>query len=407
MFTEARREKILCLLLEKGSVTVNHLAALFSVSKETIRHDLNYLQSAGLACRCYGGALLNKKIIHRDITHHSGYDIQKLLDVVIQHSKKKQQVNKMNGTVCVIGSFNVDIVSAVPRFPQPGESIMAQSCQFGPGGKGANQALAAARALASVHFVGKTGKDQFQEFARRHLETSVIDSFTLYQSTTAATGNAVIYVSEENGENMIAINRGANWQLSHDEIAFVYKNIASADILLVQLEINPDATLQAIKYARDNQVAVILNPAPYTPEITALLSYVDIITPNETEASLLSHIPVKDMASAKAAAEIICSQGPGTVIITLGAKGALLKDDTGFSQIPVFPAIGVDTTGAGDAFNGALAAAIARGEKLINACYYASAFASLAVELEGAANMPEHDKVMNRMADKLQTFSDE
>lgn len=401
MFTETRREKILCLLLEKGSVSVNNLAKLFAVSKETIRHDLNYMQSAGLVCRCYGGALLNKKNIHRDITRHSGYDIRHLLDAVIQHSRKQQKVNKMRGAVCVIGSFNVDIVSMVPRFPKPGESIMAQSCQFGPGGKGANQALAASKALASVHFVAKTGNDQFQEFARRHLETSVIDSFTLYQSSSAATGNAVIYVSEENGENMIAINRGANWNISHDEITFVYKNISSANILLVQLEINLDATLQAIKYARKNQVKVILNPAPYTPDIISLLPYIDIITPNETEASLLSDIPVKDIDSAKAAAEAIGSQGPGTVIITLGAKGALLKDNMGFSLIPAFPAIGVDTTGAGDAFNGALSAAIARGEKLINACYYASAFASLAVELEGAANMPEHDKVMSRLADKL------
>lgn len=401
MFTEARREKILRQLLERGNVTVNNLAKLFSVSKETIRHDLNYLQSTGLVCRCYGGALLNKKNVHPDITHHSGYDIQNLLDVIIQHGSKKQRVNRMRGAVCVIGSFNVDIVSTVPRFPQPGESIMAQNCQFGHGGKGANQALAAAKALASVYFIGKTGKDQFQEFARRHLETSVIDNFTLYQSDSAATGNAVIYVSEENGENMIAINRGANWQLSHDEIAFVYKDIASADILLVQLEINLDATLQAIKYARKHQVKVILNPAPYTPEIIDLLPYVDIITPNETEASLLSSIPVKDIDSAKEAAKAICAQGPGTVVITLGAKGALLKDDTGFSQIPVFPAISVDTTGAGDAFNGALSAAIARGEKLISACYYASAFASLAVELEGAANMPEHDKVMNRLAGRL------
>lgn len=170
MFTEARREKILRQLLERGNVTVNNLAKLFSVSKETIRHDLNYLQSTGLVCRCYGGALLNKKNVHPDITHHSGYDIQNLLEVIIQHGSKKQRVNRMRGAgaVCVIGSFNVDIVSTVPRFPQPGESIMAQSCQFGHGGKGANQALAAAKALASVYFIGKTGKDQFQEAENHH-----------------------------------------------------------------------------------------------------------------------------------------------------------------------------------------------------------------------------------------------
>ena len=306
----------------------------------------------------------------------------------------------MKGKVCILGSFNVDIVAKVERFPKGGESLLAVGSTLGPGGKGANQATAGSRAGAKVHFVSKVGKDQFSQFAYDHLTSSEIHSFTLYQSDTEPTGNAIIYVSQENGENMIAIYSGANTTISEDEVAAITPELEDSDVLLVQLENNFVATLSAMKLAKALGVKVILNPAPFSNNALDCLEYVDLITPNETEASQLSGIEVQDLASAKEAARRIVSQGAKRVIITMGSRGALLLDGDQFQYIPAFPAMSVDTTGAGDAFNGALASSIANGQTLVQAATYASAFASLAVEREGASNMPDHEQVLARLAQR-------
>jgi ribokinase len=208
----------------------------------------------------------------------------------------------------------------------------------------------------------------------------------------------LIYVSQDDGENMIAIYSGANKTLSSDEIASMSPELASSNVLLVQLENNFDATLNAMKLARALGVQVIMNPAPFSPDILGCIDLIDIITPNETEASLLSGVEITDLESARAAALAIVARGARRVIITMGSHGALIYDNQQFQHIPAFPALSVDTTGAGDAFNGALAAAIADGQTLAQAATFASAFASLAVEREGASNMPAYQQVISRLA---------
>jgi sugar/nucleoside kinase (ribokinase family) len=171
-------------------------------------------------------------------------------------------------------------------------------------------------------------------------------------------------------------------------------------VLLVQLENNISATLNVLKLAQTLGVRVIMNPAPFSRDVLSCMNFIDILTPNETEASLLSGIEITDLASAKDAALAIVQLGAQCVIITMGSQGALLYDQRQFQHISAFPALSVDTTGAGDAFNGALAAALADGQSIAQAATYASAFASLAVEREGASNMPDREQVLTRLAQR-------
>jgi len=400
MFTEKRRRLIVELLYKNESVYVNELAVLFNVSKETIRNDLNFLAQKGVIKRCHGGAMIENKTLNAEA-------INKFDSTIIDFFKKiktyKENIpektsKKMSAKVCILGSFNVDIIANVGRFPKGGESILSTDSIIGPGGKGANQALAASKSLADVHFVAKVGKDQFSQFAYDHLSSSCIKSMTLYQHEEAKTGSALIYVSQEDGENMIAIYPGANQSITDEEVFAITPELANADIFLTQLENNFSATLNAITLAHKLGVNVILNPAPYSPDALKCLHMVDFITPNETEASLLSGIEVSNLESAKRAAECIKEQGVGCVIITMGSKGALIFDGKKHEYIQAFKAMSVDTTGAGDAFNGAFAAAIARGESVVQAARFASAFASLAVEKIGASNMPDHDSALSRLS---------
>ncbi|SIQ93049.1 ribokinase [Aeromonas sp. RU39B] len=400
MFLEERRNQILNYLDEHERATVDTLSGLFSVTRETIRSDLGALAKKGLVQRCHGGAIIVRRNMQAKLIGESGGHFEVLLQRLEQQRQHRSQGKKMRGNVCILGSFNVDIVAKVDRFPKGGESLLATASTLGPGGKGANQAMAASRAGARVHFVAKVGTDQFSQFAFDHLSASDIHSFRLYQSEVAPTGSAIIYVSQQDGENMIAIYPGANKTLSDDEIAEMTHELSQADVLLVQLENNFPATLNAIKLAHTLGVKVVMNPAPYASEVVDLLPYIDVLTPNETEASLLSGIDIIDISSAREAARTIIERGAQRVIITMGSRGALIADSDQYKHIPAFPAVSIDTTGAGDAFNGAFAAAIANGKTIIQAATYAAAFASLAVEREGASNMPTHEQVAIRLAQR-------
>ncbi|EAZ5076276.1 TPA: PfkB family carbohydrate kinase [Escherichia coli] len=402
MYLEERRLAIIQHLIENDNGSVAYYSARFGVSKETIRHDLNALAESGFVRRCHGGAILSKRNLLSELSSGNSNELLELLKKINSDSEifnDYRGQKKMSGRVCVFGSFNVDIVAKVSRFPRGGESLMALGSSVGPGGKGTNQATAASKAGAYVHFVSKVGKDQFSRMASEHLTLSEIDSFNLYQSDTEPTGSAIIYVSQDDGENMIAIYSGANITVTDAEVQGIFPALKKSDILLVQLENNFEATFSLVKSARELGKKVILNPAPYSPKAKEFLPFIDIITPNETEASLLSGIAVTDMESAKTAAKEIQALGVTTVLITMGSKGALLLNDNKFHHIKPYPAVVVDTTGAGDAFNGALAATLASGRDLIYSASWASAFASMAVELEGASSMPDINLVNAKFTD--------
>ncbi|EOX8430923.1 ribokinase [Salmonella bongori] len=400
MLNKERHYAILTWLNRYERATVNHLARLFGVTKETIRSDLNTLSREGGIERCHGGAIIKRRIFHTQSVNNLDSNIMHFFDSPPSKKivKSRHKGRKMKGKVCILGSFNVDIIANVDRFPQSGESIFSENTVIGPGGKGANQALAVSKCHVKTHFVGKVGNDQFSQLAYEHLSSSDIDSFMLYQDKKAKTGTALIYVCQSDGENMIAISPGANQSITADEVEAITAEVKNSDVFLTQLENNLPATFRAIEIARRCGTKVVLDPAPYSPEVVNCLQNVDFLTPNETEASLLSGIHVTDLASAKTAAKAIKAKGVGQVIITMGAKGALIYDGLEFIHVPALKALCVDTTGAGDAFNGAYTAAMAKGQSILQAVKFACAFASLAVEKEGASNMPEYKDVLTRLA---------
>lgn len=399
MLNKERHYAILTYLNRYERATVSHLAKIFGVPRETIRSDLNILSKEGSVERCHGGALIKRRIFHTQSVNNLDSNIIHFFESAQSKktAKSRHKGRKMKGKVCILGSFNVDIIANVDRFPQSGESIFSENTIIGPGGKGANQALAVSKCNVKTHFVGKVGNDQFSQMAYEHLTSSAINSFMLYQDKDKKTGTALIYVCQGDGENMIAISPGANQSITADEVEAIIPELKNSDIFLTQLENNLPATFRAIELARFCDIKVVLNPAPFSSEVASCLKNVDFLTPNETEASLLSGIAVTDMASAKAAAKAIKAKGVGCVIITMGAKGALIYDGEQFIHIPALKALCVDTTGAGDAFNGAFTASMAKGESLVQAAKFACAFASLAVEKEGASNMPEYKDVLTRL----------
>ncbi len=381
---------------------VEKIASDFNVTTATIRSDLRFLEAQGFITRFHGGAIINPVLMKEEMTSSKQQNITQLIRNLTSGNEvtmDKQHKGVPTGKVCVLGSFNIDIVARVKRFPEKGETIVAIENTLGPGGKGCNQALAVHCSDAHVHFVAKVGTDHFSQYASDHFISSGLTSYTLYKTEEHGTGSAVIFVSEEDGENVIAISPGANKTLTENEINDAASELEDSNVLLLQLENNIEAIAQMMTLAKEKGCKIILNPAPYTKEIKPFLAMVDIITPNRTEATQLSGIDVNDLPSAKQAASIISSWGIDIVIITMGSEGVLLLQNNTFTHIPAYPAVVTDTTGAGDAFNGAVAAALANGKDVLNAVKYAAAFASLAVEREGAANMPTQEAALYRMGE--------
>lgn len=388
-----RHHIIMKLISADGFVRVTTLADYLQVTKETIRSDLNELCKKGLLNRCHGGAWIDINsldcVTRNEIIH--------VLESGDSYGVVKRGSPVMKNNVCVLGSFNVDIISYLPRLPNAGESLLSDKLMFSPGGKGCNQALASSYADANVSFITKIGSDHFSEYASSFINASSIKNPIVYKSSEVQTGTATIYVDETTGENMIAIFPGANMTISHDEVLLQKDAIVHANIILLQLETNVDALQQIINIAQDNEVPVIINPAPYSASIHQFLDGLDYLTPNETEAGLLTDTQVIDADSAMAAAQAIHRMGVKNVVITLGKKGSVAFDGRRFIFSPAFPAVVRNTAGAGDAFNGALASELARGRSLENALIYASAFASLAVETPNASDMPDNQAVLHRI----------
>ena len=285
--------------------------------------------------------------------------------------------------IIVIGSSNTDMVIKSKKHPLPGETIMGGTFLMNPGGKGANQAVAAARLGGNVTFVTKTGNDMFGEEARCHFTKEGIDARYIVKDPNNPSGVALIIV-DEYGENAIVVAPGSNGTLSAYDINEEAFGTDPADIILLQLEI-PISTVEFVaeKYAEKGN-RVILNPAPARNLSDLLLECLYLITPNEIEAESITGINVTDEASAEQAAKELHERGVKNVVITLGATGAYLYSDTISKLITIVPVKAVDTTAAGDIFNGALAVAISEGKGLEEAVNFANKAAAISVTRMGA-----------------------
>ena len=285
--------------------------------------------------------------------------------------------------IVVVGTSNVDIVVRTPHIPRPGETVVGSDWIQAAGGKGANQAVAAARLGAQVHLVACIGTDVFGNATWDNLRQEGLDLTHVRRLEAAPTGIALIIVDDK-GQNSIAVAPGANSRLSPQLVQEAAKDILDCDAVLIQLEIPLETAEYAASLAKQGRATVILNPAPAQPLNEAFLRSVDILTPNEVEASVLAGLPVSDLASAEKAARALLARGPRQVIITLGSEGALLGSQGTMAHIPGFPVKAADTTAAGDAFNGALACAIAQGMDMRQAIRYANAVGALSVTKMGA-----------------------
>ncbi len=304
--------------------------------------------------------------------------------------------------VIVVGSLNVDLTVYTPRFPVAGESLVGSSLKIGMGGKGNNQATAAHRAGGAVHMVGRIGRDAMADVVKKHYKAEGMAEDYISVSDTVETGTALIEV-EDAGQNRIVVIPGANNQLAADQV-----QAAAADLLpggdiavvLTQLETGFAPIYAAKELARQAGALYIINPAPYKAMPADLLAGTDWLTPNETEAAALTGVQVTDKASAAAAAHAIQAMGVKNVLITLGSQGVYALWDSGEELLPAPTVKAVDTTGAGDAFNGAFAVALAEGKPVPAALRFACCCASLSVTKYGAAPAMPHRPEIDALVEK-------
>lgn len=285
--------------------------------------------------------------------------------------------------IIVIGSANMDMVVKASHIPEPGETVLGGTFFMNPGGKGANQAVAVARLGGDVIFVSKMGNDVFGKQAFRLYDEEGIDTSFILSDDELPSGVALITVDDE-GENSIVVAPGANASLVSTEVEEALRDISDKHIVLLQLEIPLDTVHFVVKHAAQRGARVILNPAPAITLFPDLLQYVDLLTPNETEASILSGIKVTSLETAREAAQVIHQLGVTNVVITMGESGALLLEDTAFHEVPTPIVQPIDTTAAGDVFNGALAVALSEGKDLVTAVSFACEAASISVTKMGA-----------------------
>ena len=295
--------------------------------------------------------------------------------------------------IFVIGSSNTDMVVKTNRIPRPGETIIGGTFMMNPGGKGANQAVAASKLGGNVTFVARLGSDVFGDESMSNYREAGINTGYIFRDENHPSGVALICV-DDNAENSIVVSPGSNAELSIKDIETVRKELESADYLLMQLEIPMETVEYAAGLASKAGVKVILNPAPAAQLSAGLLKNIYLITPNETEAELLTGIAINNPEDAKLAADKLINMGVENVIITLGASGALIRDANGFSSQEARKVNAVDTTAAGDVFNGALCVALTEDMDIREAVRFATVAASISVTRMGAqSSVPAREEV--------------
>lgn len=295
--------------------------------------------------------------------------------------------------IVVVGSSNMDLVAKAARIPVVGETLTGTDFFMVCGGKGANQAVAAAKLGGEVIFVAKLGKDVFASKSLENFKSVNINTTYIEQLDGVASGIAMIAI-DDNGQNTIIVIPGANGELKPADVDKAEADIASAAVVVAQLEVPIETVEQAAKVANKNNVLFILDPAPARELSDELLSMVDIIKPNETEAEALTGVKVTDEATAGKAADVLLAKGVKTVIITLGDKGLMLASKDGREMIASNKVQAVDSTAAGDAFTGAVAFGLANGKSIKEAVVYANVVASISVTRYGAQpSMPTFEEV--------------
>ena len=287
------------------------------------------------------------------------------------------------GIVSVVGSFVYDLVAKAPRRPKTGETLIGESFGMFLGGKGANQAIASSRSGASVHMIGRLGKDLFgNQFLEKFSNEGINTDFVIIDDVNG-TGIGMPLI-DANGDNSIVLIPQANMALSVSDVNNAFEPITSSDVLILQLEVPIDASQRAAEIAKENNTMVLLNPAPAREIPDSFLRLVDVLIPNEIETEILSGMKTTTNDQAIEAARALTSKGISTVILTLGHRGALLLTDEIEKRVPGFAIKAVDTTAAGDAFCGALATSLAQGSTIEDAIWVANAAGALAVTKLGA-----------------------
>lgn len=303
--------------------------------------------------------------------------------------KQSAQRPHKAGPVVILGVFVADTSYRAERQPKMGETILGKSFVLGPGGKGSNQAVAAAMAGAETHLITRLGADAFADIALATWKKAGVHP-AVVQDKGSFTGAAYIFIEDATGNNAIIISPGAAAEITNTDVDRNAELIRGAGVFITQLEQPISVALYGLKLARAAGVTTILNPAPAASLPEGMLAYCDYVTPNESEAEVLTGLPVRTVAEAAIAAQALRAKGAGAAVITLGANGALYQDAEQTVHVPPFNAGPVvETTGAGDAFNGGFAAALARGAEPVAAVRFGSATAGISVTRAGTApSMP-------------------
>lgn len=304
----------------------------------------------------------------------------------------------MSKSISILGIFVADLTFRTERMPNKGETYIGNSFKLGPGGKGSNQAVAARRAGAETMFITKIGKDTFGEMAMKLYEDEGINSKYVWEIPDMSTGAASIVVNEETGDNAIIVVPGAADAMVPDDLDTAEAGIADCAFFMASLEVPIPVMQHGLEVAKRNGVPTILNPAPAAILPDEVYGLSDYFTPNETEAAILAGIPVVTIEDAEEAAKIFLQRGIDTVVITLGEKGAYVRNSVINQHVPAFDMGGkvLETTGAGDAFNGGFAYALAEGMSLIEAVRFGSATAAISVTRLGTAPaMPVNSEIQD------------
>lgn len=303
--------------------------------------------------------------------------------------------------IVVLGSINMDLVATAPRIPKPGETVMGSSFTTAPGGKGANQAVAAARLGADVHMIGRVGDDVFGPTLLDNLGANGANGVNVENVvvTPGSPSGIAIIVLDDDEENAIVGIYGANMGCDDVQVAAVEIALEGADALLLQMEIPVEVSLAAAKIAQTKGVRVIFDPAPPSELPSQIYEKIDIIAPNQSEAEILTGIKVDGVVSAQKAARELLRRGVGVAIVKLGEQGVVYADASGQRHIPAFEVEAVDTIAAGDAFAGAFAVALAEGQLLNDAVRFGAAAGALAVTKSGAQDaMPTRAEIETLLA---------